>query len=139
MNIKNYTSEVPAEKSIQRIKNLLIDAHARDIIERYDNRVCVGIAFVIPMENRFLTFELPAKIDRVKKHLIKVKRMRESTAQMQAGRTAWKTLAEWVEIQITMIILDQADPLELFFPYLYDGTQTYYNRLKQNDFKQLTQ
>jgi hypothetical protein len=138
MNIKNYTSQAEASNSIAKIKSLLIDAHARDIIERYNNGVCIGLAFVIPLYNRHFTFELPVRHKEVSDYLRKHKNMSEKVANEQALRTAWALLRDWVQIQLTMIYLEQAEPLELFFPYLTDGQQTYYEKIKSNDFKQLS-
>lgn len=142
MNIKNYTSEVPADGSMARIEKLLVSAGARDIMKRYDdNHVCTAIAFVLPMDGKALTFNLPAKTATIEKLLIE-QYTRPTTKSYdicaaQAERTAWKTIADWVEIQVTMIRLEQAEKLELFFPYLTDGQQTYYERLKEKNFKAL--
>lgn len=125
------------EKSIENVKNLLVNAGAYSVIEKYENKQVSGIAFVFPIDNKAMTFQLPARVECIKKYLIKSENMSESVAFRQAQKTAWRLIHEWVQIQLTMIQLDQADPLELFFPYLTDGTQTYYEKLKSNDFKQL--
>lgn len=137
MAIKNYTAKAEHTASITKIKQYLIDAHARDIIERYEDGKCVGLAFVIPLYNRHFTFELPARINEITAYLIRERRMGKEAAKVQALKTAWSLIRDWMAIQLTMIVLEQAEPLELFFPYLTDGQQTYYDRLKSNDFKQL--
>ena len=61
------------------------------------------------------------------------KRRKRSDFREQAQRTAWKILQDWVEVQMSMIKLKQADPMQIFLPYVVtnDGT-TVYARLTEN-------
>jgi hypothetical protein len=142
MNIKNYTSEVAFSTSLAKIQKLLVSAGAKNIMLSYDDSErCEAVAFVLPMDGKQLTFQLPARVDAIYNLLIAEFKRPTSTsytnAKNQAERTAWKILAEWVEIQITMIRLEQAEVLQVFFPFLTDGKQTYYEKIKKNDFKLL--
>ena len=57
----------------------------------------------------------------------------------QAQRTSWKILYDWVQVQVSMIQLQQAEFIEVFLPYCYDreADKTFYEKLKGNGFKQL--
>jgi hypothetical protein len=52
MKLKNYTSNVPVEKSISKIEALLVDAGARHINKEYDNSdACKGLSFFLDIDN----------------------------------------------------------------------------------------
>lgn len=143
MNLKNYTSEVPAMTSMGRTERTLVDAGATDISKKYEDGVCIAIRFRMPVNGIPLFFELPAKVDACYKVLWgEVKRPTPDTKKRisaQAERTAWKIISDWVEIQMSMIKLDQAEPLQMFLPFVWNPAteQTFYNSLKSTGFKQL--
>jgi hypothetical protein len=89
-------------------------------------------------------FQLEAKVQACFKVLYaEVKRPQPNTKQnilLQAERTAWKIISDWVEIQISMVQLEQADLIQVFLPYVYNPAteKTFYNQIKDNNFKQLT-
>jgi hypothetical protein len=149
--IKNYTSTIPASTSMARIEDLLVEAGARDIHKSYNNdRQCDAIIFVMAVPNHPIPmyFKVPAKIESCFQALWKmycstVKKPSEAikkTLKEQASRTAWKIIHDWVELQITMIQLEQAEAMELFLPYAYnpESKETFYEHAKRSKFKQLT-
>lgn len=144
MNLKNYTSQVPMVRSIDRIEKLLMEMDSTHITKRFEKGACVGIFFQIRVDGIFIPFQLPANIEEVEAYLMKDNKrmtagMRDRIAA-QAHRTAWKTIAEWVEIQITMILMKQAKPLQVFLPYVYDpgNDNTFYDRVEASGLKLLT-
>lgn len=144
MNLRNYTSEVPAEKSINNIEKILIELKASRISKEYKNGKVIAIAFSIPHGNGVMPFLLPAKVEPVKKFFLtqikKPSHAQIANAERQAERTAWKNVKEWVDLQATMIKLEQVEFMEVFMPYIYfleDG-KTLFERMKSNDFKQLS-
>jgi hypothetical protein len=62
------------------------------------------------------------------------KRQKKAGFYDQAARTAWKIIQDWVEVQMSMVQMGQADALEVFLPYLYDGKRTYYQAMKDANF-----
>ena len=142
--IKNYTSTVPANRSVNNIENKLVAFGAMNILKLYTDKKLSGLCFILPVGNKEIPFKLPSRIDRVEitlKNLIK--RPRPGTLEKiskQAERTAWKILSDWVDIQISLIELQQVDFLEVFLPYVYDPNKetTFYEKIKANNFKQLS-
>ena len=146
MNLKNYTSSVPSINSISKIESKLAEAGATHIAKSYENNRPVGMIFQIMIGDKPMTFKLPAKVDKVYDYMINGKRRTNlksvrDTTKRQADMTAWKILAEWIEIQLSMIKLEQAEAIELFLPYAYDGRtdKTLFEKMKENNYKLLTQ
>lgn len=143
MNLKNYTSETPAYKSMGTIEDCLISAGATDISKKIEGGICIAITFRLMVQNVPLFFQLPAKVEACFDVMWKeVKKPRADTKQRireQAQRTAWKIVSDWVQVQLSMIKLEQAETLEVFLPYVYDpvNDQTYYRKLKDRGFKAL--
>lgn len=143
MNIRNYTSSVPVINSINFIEHRLASAGATHIAKFYEENRPVGMIFQITHNNVPLTFKLPAKSLAVFNVLFNaVKRPRPSTKETirsQSDRTAWKILSDWVDIQITMIQLEQAEFTEVFLPYFYDlkTNKTLFEKVAANEIKLL--
>lgn len=146
MNLKNYTSTVPASTSMARIQRSLVEAGATDISMKFDpeTKICTAITFRMVLTGQIpMFFQLPAKIDPCFKVLYaEVKRPQPDTKKRireQAERTAWKIVSDWVDIQLSMIQLEQAEPLQVFLPYVYNPERdvTFYEQLKESNFKAL--
>lgn len=148
MNIKNYTSGIAVESTIARIEAKLAAAGASGIMKLYgpDKRVS-ALVFSIELNGRPhpLQIKVPANANACyeamwKQHCQTHSRQLE-TAKVrirdQAVRTAWKLVQDWIEVQISMILMKQAEFIEVFLPYVWDGKQTYFESMRAGGFKQL--
>lgn len=156
--LRNYTSEVPVSQTIYRIEQVLIKCGVSGITKEYGaGGLVTAITFHIEIEKgRPVTIRLPADKERAldalwlnyadgKKLTPDGKRLEWSPYKKktradfadQAERTAWKIVQDWVEVQMSMIQLKQADTVEVFLPYIWDGKETVYHRLKHSGFKAL--
>lgn len=137
MAIKNYTSQVPANRSISWIEGKLARSGANQILKDIDieGRV-TGIAFILPVNGTSMAFKLPAQIKACEEVLkSEVRRPKADTFKRikeQAERTAWKIVADWVDAQMAMIELSQVDFLQVFLPYMYNPVEkkTFYELSK---------
>jgi len=110
MNLKNYTSETPASRSIAHIEKRLVDIGALNVIKQYDyDKRLSGITFSIQYEGDTVMFRLPANIEAIFQVMWKeVRRPKATTEQRyrdQAERTAWKIIADWVDVQASIVML----------------------------------
>ena len=97
--------------------------------------------FAIRNGVKTLAFRMPADADKVyeymRKQVSRPYRGTEDRLRQQAERTAWKLLQDSLEVEISRLKLQQTEFLQVFLPYVWDGEQTFYERLKAGGFKQL--
>jgi hypothetical protein len=139
MPILNYTTEVPAQRSVGEIASLLVRKGAQRLTYDYfeDGRV-KAVSFIMRVGDSLVPFILPANTAGVAGVLKKEKPYNYSrnrggidqyyAAQKdQAERIAWRILKNWVEAQIALIESGQAEPAQVFLPYAQqsDGRTMY--------------
>ncbi len=145
MNIRNYTSSVSADQSVSNIEKKLVQHGATRIMKEYDGFGNVSaISFQKFHNGQPLSFQLPAKVDAVYKLFLANKKGRVTEPQkktlfQQAKRTAWKNINDWVDIQMTLIALEQVEFTEVFLSYVLIGkNETVYQKMKGDGFKALS-
>jgi len=122
--IKNYTSTVPVSRSVQHIEDRLVKHGAQKIVKEYDqDKKLAAICFTLMLNGREIPFKIPARVANVEKMLRgSVRRPTSGTYERiaeQAERSAWKLVSDWVDIQISLVELQQVEFMEVFLPYVY--------------------
>jgi hypothetical protein len=146
MNIKNHTSGRAVETTISRIEAKLAAIGATHIMKMFgpDKKIS-AIFFNMPDGARSFAVRLPANVHACfeamwSEHVKRVSRWSPATKAniyAQAERTAWKLVQEWIEIQVSMVLMRQAEALQVFLPYIWDGKQTHFEHIKAGGFKAL--
>ena len=129
-NIKNYTTEVPADRSILEIEKLLTLFGASAIIKEYTAERVHSLTFRLQDE----TFRLPANVEGVEKILfegIRAQRDSEKRRADKAYRVSWRILKDWTHAQLSLIASGQAQAMEIFLPYMYDGKTTLFQKFME--------
>jgi hypothetical protein len=144
--LKNYTSKVPVSRSIQHIEDCLIKRGAKNIMKMYDGQKRLeSLCFIIAIDGKDMPFQLPAKVDNAEMILkAAVRRPNNGTLgriRIQAERTAWKLQSDWVDIQMSLIELNQVAIMQAFLAYVYFPAQkkTYFEMIKDGGYKLLTE
>lgn len=160
MFLKNYTSECPVHITISRIEQALIKCGISGITKEYGpSGEIVALTFHIQIQGMpRVTIRLPADTKAATQALWlnyadgsrltsdgqaiafggrKTKR-RADFAQ-QGERTAWKLMQDWVEVQMSLIQMKQADFIQVFLPYVWDESkrQSYYDAIKGAGYRAL--
>ena len=130
--MKNYTTDISADRSILEIEKFLTLFGAGAIIKEYtpDGRVH-SLMFKLQDD----AFKLPANVSGVKEVLYKSSRSAHSgdgakRREERAYRVAWRIIKDWVHAQLSLIASGQAQPQEIFLPYMFDGKTTFFQRFE---------
>jgi tRNA nucleotidyltransferase/poly(A) polymerase len=84
--IKNYTTDIPVERTIAEMQKILIQNGARGIALEYDESGNIkDIFFKIILNNKELPFRLPAKAERVYQALWGGKRNGNTSGTVKGG------------------------------------------------------
>jgi len=138
---------VAVDLTIARIERLLVDVGATGIGKEYKAGVVTALMFRIQLapDKPEATVKLPANVDAClnafwtdycKNRGPRSNKTSEDFKE-QATRTAWKLQQDWVEVQISLIRLNQQDAMQAFLPYAWDGQQTVYERVRDCGFRAL--
>ena len=150
MPIMNYSTEVPAERTVSEITALLIRKGARSITTDYSqDGELRAVSFMMPIGGLPIHFLLPANVDGVAKAMLRDKpwtrqrgkdaRVYNEKVRRQAKWVAWRILKDWVAAQMALIESNQVDAAQVFMPFAQqsDG-RSMYQLFVENNQKQLS-
>lgn len=143
MAILNYTTDVPANRTVGEIIGILARKGADSITQTYheDGRIkAIGFTMILrvapgPVPIRFV---LPANVEGVAA-VLKREKPKDWNRPGKAERVAWRIVKDWVEAQIALIESGQAQPAQVFLPYAIDNTnRTMFEVFLESKTKMLT-
>lgn len=148
MFLKNYTSNVPVSTTIVRIEAVLIRCCVNSISKEYDPSGNVAaLIFKMPVGGKMQSVRFPVDADKATDVLWenyqeehpKIRQGRKERVDFceQGNRTAWKIAQDWIEVEMSRIQMRQAEPLEIFLCYVWNGEQTVFQRLQEGRFRGL--
>ncbi len=120
MPIANYTTEVPAHRSVGEIQGMLVKKGATHISVEYIAQQPVGLTFLIATKHGEMLFKLPANIAAVKRVLEK-QHVRACVDDDKASRVGWRIIRDWVRAQLAFIETEMVSLDEVMLPYLIVG------------------
>jgi hypothetical protein len=132
VKLKNYTTEISAEKSIFEIEALLSQVGASHVMKEFRGDGKVG-AIMFRLEGK--TYKLPANVEGVNTVLTSNKQKtyrRDGMANRfeQAYRTSWRIIKDWLHSQFSLMASGQASPDEIMLPYMWNGKTTLFEAYK---------
>jgi hypothetical protein len=145
LQIKNRTSTVPPERTAARIEELLAKSGATDIRKRYEGGELRGLDFVIPTDMGVLSFRMPVDVESAFQVMYEERRKHRSfltgaqrvALKEQAKRTAWRLAQDWLEVQLSLVAMRQAELVQVLLPYAVKNDQTFFQAFKASGFAAL--
>lgn len=128
MALLNYTTTVPADRTVSEVAARLAAAGAVQILTEYDNGRPVGLAFVLNTPTGMRQYRLPVEIKAVVDVLRRDRVAPRYRTEQHAERVAWRILKDWVEAQLAIIATRMVAPDQVFLPYMILGGRTVYEQ-----------
>jgi hypothetical protein len=118
MPIKNYTTSVPANRSINEITTSLVKHGATDVLMSYEEGTgrIAALKFKIVVRGQPVGFALPVSWRRFQECLRQqgVKKYRDED---YVYRVAWRCLRDWVLAQMALFETEMVELPQVFLPF----------------------
>ncbi len=145
MGLLNYTTKIDPDKTAQEIAKCLSMHGAQAVLTEYDKErgVVSAISFQITLNENKVGFRLPCDWKPVYSIITKGKKCNfydsarklrwQSEWELQAVRTSWRIVKDWVEAQMALVECQMVTTQEVFLPYavMKDG-RTLSQHVQQN-------
>lgn len=131
--IVNYTTKVPAARTVSEVQGLLAKDGALRVAVDYADGTAVAITFALVTAHGPRVFTLPVDVDAMQRVLaagrpaggmsLAVYRSRE-----HAERVAWRVVKDWLAAQLALVKVGMAAIDQVMLPYLHadDSGRTLY-------------
>jgi hypothetical protein len=134
MALKNYTTKVPANRSVQEIQEMLQKHGASGVLTEYEQGTgrIAGLAFQMEIDTQKIVFKLPLNW-RAAKLVMKKEGNPRADDDDYCYRVAWRILRDWVDVQIALVEIEMAQMQQIFLPYVITKSgHTLYQDILEN-------
>lgn len=135
MALKNYTTKVPANRSIMEIQEMLQKHGATGVLTEYekDTGRIAAISFQIEVAGQKWGFRLPMQWREAQKAMIAEGNRRAAGDEDYCYRVAWRITRDWVDVQMALVDLKTAELQQIFLPYtITKSGRTLYENILEN-------
>lgn len=135
MAIKNYTTSISVNKTIGEIQALLAKAGASAVMCNYNyDGLPSSIAFRIETPDGVISYQLPARIEKVYSCLCHAGVEKRYRTMEHAGRVGWRIVKDWVSAQLAFIESEMVTLGQVFLPYAQNAKtgQTVYEMMEES-------
>jgi len=134
MPIKNYTTTVPATRSISEIQDALVKHGAMGMLYKYEQGTgrIEALQFLLRIKNQDIAFSLPIHWRRFQR-VLELQQVRRWDEEEYVYRMAWRNIRDWVMAQLALYETEIVEMPQIFLPFATDAQgQTLYDHVQAN-------
>jgi hypothetical protein len=136
MAIKNYTTIVPANRSIEEIHGALVKHGATGVLYKYEQGTgrIEALQFLLPVKDQNVTFSLPVNWRKFQR-VLELQQVRRWNEEEYVYRVAWRNIRDWVMAQLALYETEIVEMPQVFLPFATDAQgQTLYEKMVDGKF-----
>jgi hypothetical protein len=134
--LKNYTTKVPADRSIKEIQDSLVKNGAVGVMYQYEKGTgrISALVFRLAVKEKLVSFSLPVNW-RNFQEVLKQQEVRRWDDEDYCYRVAWRDIRDWVLAQMALYETTIVELPQVFLPFATDDKgKTVYDKLLNNKF-----
>ncbi len=134
--IKNYTTKVPANRSIEEIQASLVAHGAQGVLYEYEQGTgrIAALKFILLVNEQKVGFALPVSW-RMFQAVLKRQQVSRWDDEDYVYRVAWRNVRDWVLAQMALYETQMVELPQVFLPFATDRSgQTLYESVKDGKF-----
>ncbi len=118
MPIRNYTSKVPANRSIDEIQTALVKHGASGIIYEYEQGTgrIAALKFLLPINGNSVGFALPVEWRKFQR-VLQEQQVSRYSDEDYVYRVAWRNIRDWVLAQLALYETQIVELPQVFLPF----------------------
>ena len=118
MPIKNYTTTVPANRSIQEIQDALVRHGAVGVVYKYEKGTgkIEALKFGLEIKGQGVSFSLPVNWRKFEA-VLKQQEVRRANDEEYVYRVAWRCIRDWVMAQLALYETEIVELPQVFLPF----------------------
>lgn len=136
MAIKNYTTKVPADRSIEEIQKSLVDHGAigmQLMYEKSTGRIS-ALQFLLEIKGKPVAFSLPVQW-LLFQEALKQQDVKKWEDEDYCYQVAWRNIRDWVLAQMALYETQMVELPQVFLPFATDGQgETLYQKVASGGF-----
>lgn len=136
MPIKNYTTKVPANRSIEEIQTSLVQNGAIGVLYQYEQGTgrIDALKFQLLIHEKTVGFSLPVNWRRFQA-VLKKQEISRSDDEDYVYRVAWRNIRDWVLAQMALYETTIVELPQVFLPFaMTKEGGTLYDQVQENKF-----